>query len=212
MPAQRVTSNSPWHLVFVLDDSGSMAATGAPKLNEGLDAMIEEMRLLSQGTKPYFKLSIIVFGSGVHLICEAVNEQTVDKAKVTSFSGSSGQTNMAAALTEAAAVLRRNQGNATDFDPYVFLLTDGHADNESAALSAAQDIHNMEITAGKPRIVAIGLGGSVNMPFLEKVASTPELAKHLLIAQDLVRFFPAIGTIVSGAGGPQAVNQAIVNI
>src|SRR5262249_9078910 len=118
MPAPRVTSNSPWHLVFVLDDSESMTGAAANTLNQAL----EEMKLLSQGTKPYFKISVIVFGSHVKVIAEAESEQTLDKAKVTSFSGTSGTTDMAAALNEAATLLKRRSGNANDFDPYVFLL------------------------------------------------------------------------------------------
>src|SRR5262249_18681033 len=90
MPAPRVTSNSPWHLVFVLDDSESMTGAAANTLNQALDEMLEEMKLLSQGTKPYFKISVIVFGSHVKVIAEAESEQTLDKAKVTSFSGTSG--------------------------------------------------------------------------------------------------------------------------
>jgi uncharacterized protein YegL len=212
MPAPRVTSNSPWHLIFVLDDSGSMAGVAANKLNEALDAMIEEMRLMSQGTKPYFKLSILVFGSNVNLVAEAQTEQAIDKTRVSNFSGSSGSTNMAAALAEAAAVLKRNPGKATDFDPYIFLLTDGQPDDESQALRSAQAIRDMEVAAGKPRLIAIGLGDSINMSFLQQVATNAELAKHLQKADDLVKFFPAIGTVVSSAGGAQAVDQAIVDI
>jgi uncharacterized protein YegL len=212
MPALRVTSNSPWHLVFVLDDSGSMSGEPANKLNEALDAMIEEMKLMSQGTKPYFKISIVVFGSNVSVLAEAESEQTIDKNKITKFSGNSGGTNMAAGLVEAADILRRKPGKATDFDPYVFLLTDGVPDDESAAIRAAQAIRNMEVAAGKPRLISIGFGDAVNMGFLQQAASNPELAKHLLDSNDLVRFFPAIGTIVTSAGGTQAVDQAIIDI
>jgi len=212
MPAPRVTSNSPWHLVFVLDDSESMTGAAANTLNQALDEMLEEMKLLSQGTKPYFKISVIVFGSHVKVIAEAESEQTLDKAKVTSFSGTSGTTDMAAALNEAATLLKRRSGNANDFDPYVFLLTDGQPDDAAAALSAAQAIRSMEVAAGRPRLIAIGLGDGVNMPFLQQVASNQELAKHLQKHEDLVKFFPAIGTVVSSAGGTQAVDQAIIDI
>jgi uncharacterized protein YegL len=212
MPAQRVTSNSPWHLVFVLDDSGSMSGKPANKLNEGIGAMIEEMKLISQGTKPYFKLSVVVFGSRPEVLAEAQSEQTIDKTKITSFSGSRGNTDMAGALNETADILKRKPGNATDFDPYVFLLTDGQPDHEANALSAAQTLKNMEIAAGKPRLIAIGLGDNVNMSFLQQIASNPELAKHVDDPDELTRLFPMIGTVVTSAGGTQAVDQAIVDI
>jgi uncharacterized protein YegL len=212
MPALRVTSNSPWHLVIVLDDSGSMSGDPANQLNKALDEMVEEMKLMSQGTKPYFRISIVVFGSNVRVVAEAESEQTVDKDKITRFSGDSGGTNMTAALVEAAEILKRKPGKPTDFDPYVFLLTDGVPDDENTAVKAAQAIRNMEVSAGKPRLIAIGLGSAVNMGFLQQAASNPELAKHLQNSADLVRFFPAIGTIVTSAGGTQAVDQAIIDI
>lgn len=212
MPAERVTSNSPWHLVLVLDNSGSMAGVAATKLNELLDTMLEEMKLISMGTKPYFKLSIIVFGSNVQLLAEGESEKIIDKMKITSFKGDSGGTNMAAALNEAAAVLKRKPGNPTDFEPYILLLTDGHPDNESAALKAAQAIRDMEVAAGKPHLVAIGLGDGVNMDFLRQVATNPELVKHLQKPEDLNRLFPVIGTLVTGEGGSHAVDQAIIDL
>jgi uncharacterized protein YegL len=212
MPAPRVTSNSPWHLVFVLDDSGSMAGTPANKLNEAMDAMIEEMKLISQGTKPYFKLSVIVFGSKPYVVAEYESEQAIDKGKVTSFAGNSGTTDMAGALAEAAALLKRRPGNSTDFDPYVFLLTDGDPDHEGNALNAAQALKGIEVAAGKPRVIAIGLGDHVKMGVLQQVASNSELAKHIQQPDDLIRLFPAIGTVVASAGGTQAVDQAIVDI
>jgi uncharacterized protein YegL len=212
MPAPRVTRNSPWHIIFVLDDSGSMEGEAAKCLNEAMQGMLEEMKLMSQGTKPYFKLSVLAFGSSVELLAEAASEQLIDENKVTNFSGARGTTNMAAALEEAAVVLRRNPGVATDFDPYVFMLTDGHSDDESAALQAAQALKQIQVAAGKPRLVAIGLGSQVNMGFLQQVASNTELAKHLKESHDMVKFFPAIGTVVSSAGGTQAIDQAIVDI
>lgn len=215
MPAPRVTSNSPWHIVLVLDDSGSMADSGkATMLNEALDAMIEEMRLQTQGMKAYFRMSVIAFGSHALILSEASDEKTVDKGRITSFAGNSGGTDIAAALNEATNVLKRNPGKPTDFDPYVFLLTDGKADNEDEALRAVASLKELTIAAGKPRVIAIGLGveRDVNMPFLRNVATNPELAKHLKNASDLVRFFPQIGTIVSSMSGTAAIDAAIIDI
>jgi uncharacterized protein YegL len=170
------------------------------------------MKLISQGTKPYFKLSVIVFGSKPHVVAEYESEQAIDKGKVTAFAGDSGTTDMAGALAEAAALLKRRPGNPTDFDPYVFLLTDGDPDNEPNALSAAQALKSIEVAAGKPRLIAIGLGDHVKMGVLQQVATNSELAKHIQRPDDLIRLFPAIGTVVASAGGAQAVDQAIVDI
>jgi hypothetical protein len=70
----------------------------------------------------------------------------------------------------------------------------------------------MEVAAGKPHLVAIGLGDGVNMDFLRQVATNPELVKHLQKPEDLNRLFPVIGTLVTGEGGSHAVDQAIIDL
>jgi uncharacterized protein YegL len=213
MPAERITSNSPWHLVLVLDDSQSMAQSGASShLNQALDTLLEEMKLLSQGLKPYFKVSVIAFGSSTELIAEAESEQTINKGKITSFAGTRGTTDMAGALRKAAEVLKRNPGKPTDFTPFIYLLTDGQPDNESAALAAAQEIHDLDIPAGKPHLCAIGLGNQVKMDFLERVASNSELARPLSNPGDIAKALPPVGTIVSSGGGAAVADQAIIDL
>ena len=68
MPADRINSFSPWHLVLVLDDSGSMQGSKIQMLNEAMERMIDEMRMLSGGMKPYFRISIVRFGSQAEVI------------------------------------------------------------------------------------------------------------------------------------------------
>ena len=212
MPASRITSNSPWHILFLLDDSGSMTGEPANRLNEALDGMIEELKVISQGTKPYFKLTLISFGSNARILTEAESEQQIQKAMITNFSGNSGSTNMAAAFDEAASVLRRHPGVATDFDPFVFVLTDGVPDDEAAAEAAAQRIKNLDIPAGRPRVVSLGLGDEVNLEYLKRIATNPELARKLQRPTDLVSFFPAVGTVVTSTNGAAAVEDMIMEI
>ena len=139
-PTGRVQSAYPWHIVFVLDDSGSMSGQPAKDLNEAIQAMIDELELVSQGTKPFFKISVISFGSNSTILCEAVNEQGVPVNSITNFAGNSGSTNTSAALNDAVAVLKRNPGQVTDFEPFVFFMSDGFPDNESAALYSADQL------------------------------------------------------------------------
>jgi hypothetical protein len=87
MPAPRVTRNSPWHIVFVLDDSDGMNGEPAKALNEAMEGMLEEMKLMSQGTKPYFKLSFIAFGSSVEVLAEAQTEQQADPLRIGRLAG-----------------------------------------------------------------------------------------------------------------------------
>ncbi len=211
MPANRVSSNSPWHIILVLDDSGSMQDQPARDLNAATSAMLDELKLMSSGVKPYFKLSIIKFGSRPTVIAKAVSEQTLTNDQVSSIDGSSGMTNAAPALQEVVEILGKNPGKSTDFVPYVFFLSDGALDDEPEALRVGDSIKSLSIAAGAPRIVTIGFGAA-NDSSMTKLASTPELYKRLATSKDMVKLFPAIGTIASTATGTAAVDQAIINI
>lgn len=211
MPADRVTSATPWHIVLVLDDSGSMSGEPAQSLNAAVDGVIGELQLASQGKKPYFRVSVIAFGSHPKVLAEAVSEQAIDVGTVTTFRGESGSTDVAAALKCATDLLRRNGGAATDFTPYVFLMSDGHPDDPRGALSAAEALKQLEIPAGQPRLVSIGVPGA-DEDFMRDVASTSEL--YVFCDPDkLKRLFPQIGTNVGGlsGGGADAMDQVIAD-
>lgn len=212
MPADRVRSTSPWHLVFVLDDSGSMEGEGAAQLREAVRTLVEELKLTSAGLKPYFKVSLIRFGSSPETLYEAASEQTVDPSVIDTFDASSGTTNVAAAFDEAHRILSRNPGKETDFTPYVFFFSDGMPDDAAAALAAAERVKTLQIAAGMPRVVSIGLG-EVDDDFMSRIASKKELYKHLHNASELTRLLPQIGTVLSTvSGGSAAVDQAVANI
>src|SRR5262245_42674296 len=212
MPANRVQSAHPWHVVLILDDSGSMVGPPSDDLNKAIRAMIDEFQILSMGVKPYFKISVISFGSDFKVLSEAKSEQQVDVTEVSNFNGDSGSTNAAGALDEACNLLGRNPGKDTDFTPFVFFLSDGNPDDENSALASGDRLNNLSIPAGSPRVVTIGLGSDVNDKFMQKLASNSELYKHLKDSKEIVKLFPAIGTIAGSATGAAAVEQAIVNI
>lgn len=213
MPAVRVTSQSPWHVVFVIDDSGSMSGQPANDVNEAMETMIEEMRLMSQGMKPYFKVSVISFGNDSNVLAKAQTEVQIDLNAVAKFSGNSGTTNAAAALSDAYSVLSSNGGAPTDFEPFVFFLSDGAPDNEQLALDAGQRLKTMSLPAGTPRIVTIGFG-QPNDQFMKALASNPELYKKLQKSTDIKDLLPAVGTIAGtkGAGGAEGVAEAIMQL
>lgn len=211
MPASRVTSNSPWHIVLVLDDSGSMSGPPADEVNNSVTAMIEELKIMSMGMKPYFKLSVITFGSRPDVVCEAVSEQAVDMNKAAALKGDSGSTDAAAALEEVHTLLQKNPGAATDFTPYIFFLSDGAPDDVNSALAAGDKVKEMAIAAGTPKLVTIGFG-SVNDDFMGKLASNTEMYKKLQDYKQIVKIFPAIGTIAQTATGTDGMDQAIMNL
>lgn len=211
MPALRVTSKSPWHVVFVIDDSGSMSGRPANDVNEAMETMIEEMRLLSQGKKAYFKVSVVSFGSSCTVLATAQSEQSIDLAAVTGFAGQSGTTNAAAALAEALDILTAHGGEPTDFEPFIFFLSDGAPDNDALALATADKIKALQIPAGQPRIVAIGFGQPKDQ-FMTALASNPELYKKLSKSSDIKTFLPAIGTMAGTGTGADGVAKAIMQL
>lgn len=211
MPAERITSLTPWHVVFILDDSGSMSGAPAASVNQALTAMIAEMEILSQGEKPYFRVSIVSFGSHARILAEAQSEQDIDVQSVATFKGDSGGTNMADGLRTAYDILQRNPGKPTDFIPYVFLLTDGFPNDRHSTAEAAKLLTSSEIAAGSPELVAIGIEGH-DAEFLKSILKNPELYKGLEDHTALVRLFPAVGTVAKSQSGVDAVNKAIANI
>ena len=112
MPASRVTSETPWHVILVLDDSGSMGGKPAADVNDGLKDMLAEMEVIAKGSKPYFKISIITFGSAAQVVEEYKGERDIDANKIAVLSGSSGTTAADQGLKAAADVLRRNPGKS----------------------------------------------------------------------------------------------------
>ena len=212
MPAERVTSLSPWHVVFVIDDSWSMSTSGAAKnVNAAMEQLISDMQLLSQGMKPYFKLSVISFGSDSKVLATLQNEMQIDTNVVANFQGTSGSTNAAAALTEAYNILANNGGSERDFEPFVFFLSDGSPDNQQLALDAGQKIKSMSVPAGTPRLVTLGFGATNDL-FMRDLASNPELYKKLQTSSDITSVLPAVGTMTGKAPGADGVAQAIMHM
>lgn len=211
MPASRVTSQNPWHMVLVLDDSGSMSGQPSRDLNEAIKELIDALLTASMGQKPYFRVSVISFGSNYHTLAEAVPEADLEESVVANFQGNSGSTNAAAALDEAARILSNNPGQETDFEPFVFFLSDGHPDNASTALQAAAKIKSLSLPCGTPRIVTLGFG-SVDDDFMGNIANNSELYKKMNSSKDIVNLLPAIGTIGTQAGGAQDVEEAIMKL
>ena len=209
MTAKCVTSRTPWHVMLVLDDSDSMSGQPSQDLNEALKEFIEALNTLSMAQKPYFKVSVISFGSNYHTIAEAVSEQDLDENQVASFQGGSGSTNAAAGLDEAARILRKNPGAATDFEPFVYFFSDGHPDSASEALKAADEIKNLSLTSGTPTIVTLGFG-NVDDNFMRSLATDNELYKKMSSSEDFKVLLPNIGSIpVSNTEGKEGIKEQI---
>lgn len=200
MPAERITSFSPWHAVLVLDDSGSMQGWKIESVNDSIRALIDEMKLWSGGgKKPYFRVSVICFGSSAEILCEAVGEGEIDIARVTSLRGDSGTTNAVEALTRAIEVLERNPGQTTDFEPFVFFFSDGRPDHRQSALDEGARLKALRLASGEPRLVTIGIGDADDgfMKGLATARHGEARYRRLGDADDIKYFFPTIGTVAA---------------
>src|SRR5262249_32622314 len=117
-----------------------------------------------------------------------------------------------AGLYLAMDILKRNPGRATDFRPFVFFLSNSHIDDPIAAINVARQLEMLDIPAGAPTIVSIGLADS-DRGFMELIASRKELVLIVEKFADLVRLFPTIGTAVGTIRtGEQHISQAILDL
>lgn len=212
MPSNRVTAKTPWHLVFILDDSGSMSGDPIQSLNETMKEIVDEMEVATMGgKKAYFRISVIQYGDKPNIICENATESTIDVDSVFNFTGDSGLTDMALALKEAKEILIRNPGEKTDFRPYVFLLSDGIPTGEDPTY-VAEELKKVDIAAGSPKLVTIGIGDDVNSDLMKELASNSEFYKQIESPKDLIQiFFPAIGTATSTNTSEDDVEETIIN-
>jgi uncharacterized protein YegL len=183
----------------------------ASQVCDGLKSMVAEMEVIAKGSKPYFKLSIIAFGSSAEKLAEAQGEREIDINRIANFTGSRGTTRPSEAFRMAADILRRNPGKQTDFRPYVFFFSDGVPDDDdrTEALDAAAEIKALKIEAGEPTIWALGYG-ALDQNFMREVASA-EKFKEVSDAAALSKLFPIIGTTAGTKTGESAIDSAIMN-
>lgn len=197
MPANRVTSRSPWHIVLVLDDSFSMQGPKIAMLNEAIRRMIAEMTEISGGMKPYFRLSIIRFGDDAEVLSEAENEQEIDLTLVTSLRGDSGLTNATAALEEAYALLERTPARVTEFEPFLFFFSDGQPNDKVSALEVGDRLKAMNLASGRLHLITVGFG-DVDEEFMRHLGACDDGSSRFCKLTDerhILEFFPKIGTL-----------------
>lgn len=198
---KRITSRTPMHIVLCADDSGSMKGEPAGNATKAIHAWVNELYVATRGKRPYFRFSLVLFGSQATIAGEALDVRDVD---VSSFvlAGGGGHTNMAEALSTVRALLSRDGAPAEHCPPFVFLFTDGrptdvrgHETDEvrRAAAFEAATLKALPLACGSPFIITIGFG-KTDDPFMQSLASTPGHYHRILSAQDLIRLLPEIGT------------------
>lgn len=198
---KRICRDHPMHIVLLADDSGSMKGKPAQDVTLGIRTWLSELQAASAGgTKCYFLFSFVVFGSHARAIVSATNLNDIEPEEI-AVEGASGKTNMAEALAVAREVLSADRSTPAFCPPFVFLYTDGHADDRDRALEQANLLKDMRLSCGTPQIVTLGFGDSTDDDLLARLATSPELYKKTRDASELAMLLPAIGTPTTAGAG-----------
>ena len=213
MPAERVTSFSPWHIILVLDDSDGVSGNVAQEINAVILDLLAEMETASKGSKPYFRVSAIALGDTPVVIETFQDVREVEPDRLASVSGGAGQANLASALDEATAILTSHPGNKADFRPYVFIFAGSKDFGERSLLArSAAKLKRLKIDAGAPKIVAFAFGDA-DLENLSLLASTPQLAKRPGELSNFLSAFAPIGTYAGySLKGEQQIDDIIMNL
>lgn len=213
MPAERVTSLSPWHVILVLDDSDGARGQVSADLNEVVREILAEMDVASKGLKPYFRVSAIAYGSEATVLEECKDVREIDEDRIASISGGEGAPCLARALQVAKEILERAPGAGSDFRPYVFVLTAGQLEEDHAGiLRSASALKRVRIAAGAPKVAVISLGDT-DEKIMGAVASRPELSRRMHDLDSFLGLFPPIGTVAGySQDGEQEIDDIIMNL
>lgn len=202
---KRICTAHPMQLILIADDSDSMSdayqgiqGKKAKDVSEGIKNWLIQLRGQTRAIKPYFYFTLIVFGTDATVVVEnklinRIRPETID------LRGNSGATNLADALREAQGVLERSQHESypvpySDFcSPFVFVYTDGEANQPIEAEKAARELRSLSLPCGSPQIVTLGFGDA-DHEFLERVASTREHYVDCGNSENVMRLLPRIGT------------------
>jgi len=213
---KKATSTTPQVTVIVIDDSGSMQGDPARQASEGAQQLVMEMQANNLGARgSRFILSIAKFGDAVAPICVAAKPDAVDMTGL-NFTGDSGTTEMAEALTWAAdaveqslAVCRRIPGysEGDSPSPIVVFFSDG-ANTGPDVTPAVKRLHTIPFQSGRVNVVAVGIGmAPTDFQIMKTIASDPDLARNIDPAE-LQQFIAFAGaTIIKGETPKVMVDQ-----
>jgi uncharacterized protein YegL len=204
-----ISSASPVHLMLLADNSGSMRQltastfTAAQVASQAIRAWVGALQSKSKYSKPWFRFSLIVFEKDVDVWCKNVDVNTLNTDALALEGVQGARTNLTAALDTARQILEETPPAATDCAPYVFLYSDGQADDPDGAVASAKALKELQLPCGSPTIVALGFGNADD-EFMSTVATT-RAASHdpnivfpfyvkLAKPDDLLGLLPSLGT------------------
>ena len=205
MPAERVSSASPWHVVMVLHVDGETVA--AARARTALSVLVEEMTLLSGGVKPMFRVTFIDGTLNPQIALAARSDIEASDFAWPPRPGTPPAP-LAALLRSAEEVLTDNPGRIGDFIPYVVVLC-GSTEVDEAALASAERLKALKISAGEPRLVVFDFTGAENTE-LRKIASRAELYVGLEHPEPVASIFPIVGSaVLAGPTGAAEVDSLV---
>jgi uncharacterized protein YegL len=196
------TSVTPQVVIFVLDDSNSMAGDKSRQVAEAMYNVITTIQAYSQQASGYrFLVSIAAFGDAVREVANSVTPFKVDLTKL-QFRGTSGGTDMPRALEWALAALQRglDQCRTTIVGyreedsppPLCLFLSDGENTGGDLTLPA-RALHSVPFKGGEVQVVAGGIGMEPqHFEFMKTIASRPEYAVAVA-PEELAQFIAEVG-------------------
>lgn len=199
MPANRVTSASPWHIVLAVHVNRK-DKTGASLVRTALDFLLEEMMLFSQGGRPLFRVSAIDGALAQPVVAAATND--VEAAALISAVAKTrrklkADNTISSTLDSARKVLLESPGRPSDYTPFVVLMTAGPAWDKNSA-TAAENLKTCSLAAGCPQLVVFDFSPMPNDQ-LAAIASAPNLYRHLKQPADVAVILPTLAPIGGSA-------------
>ncbi len=154
------------HIVFVLDDSGSMAG-------RGLDALQNAVKVLMDNTDyvPGTIFSVVIFSSSAHTAGEYLEDKN-DVIDIVNDMNASGGTSFSSGLSEAINVIKGAPEEFNKENSFVIFLSDGSSNDGT---TEADTLKSEYIN----KLYTIGLGDSVNSSFLKNFASENDEGEKL---------------------------------
>lgn len=211
MPAERVSSSSPWHVTVIVHiDSQDVAATASAR--GALEVLLEEMTLLSGGVKPMFRVTIIDGTRTPEVTVAAKSDiEAFELFGASPEPHGDAPSTLKHLLQTATDILQDNPGREQDFTPYVVVLAASCA-SDDGALAVAEQLKTLDIEAGKPRIVVFDFGGREN-PALREIASRQDLYVCLDGPDPIANIFPIVGSaVMAGPAGAAEIDQLVARL
>jgi VWFA-related protein len=179
-----ITDNSiPLGIVMVIDTSTSMSDYPLKKAKEAATAFVDKVRDIDE-------LALVSFSSTPREIQPMTKDRALIKSKITSLR-TSGQTALYDAIAQGVKTAQTSSAQRR----VIVLMTDG---NEYGNLSKTgrTEAYTLADRAGIP-IFAIGLGYSIDRPYLEEAASKTGGAFYLSPSpEDLEAVYSHIATVL----------------